>query len=264
MTQAHLKLVTPATVKRTVTPKRLPNADLRTREHLTEAEVERLMAAARKNRWGHRDATMILTGLPARLPGGGACGPSLGSGASSRRGRCTSAGSSEALQAPTRSSGTSYAPCGASSASRSPSRPTYSLRSGERPSAPLGSLAWSSGRASRPSWGSRRTPTCSGTPAATPWRTRGTTPAPCKPISAIATSSTRCATPSYRRRGSGISGGAKCRQQMPPFYSLSALTSRLNCSSSCSGSRTTLTTRRSLLRVSSRENPKSSNLNNLG
>lgn len=60
MAQSHLKLVTPATVKRTVTPKRLPNADLRTREHLTEAEIERLMAAARKNRWGHRDATMIL------------------------------------------------------------------------------------------------------------------------------------------------------------------------------------------------------------
>ena len=60
MAKSHLKLVTPATVKRTVTPKRLPNADLRTREHLTEAEVERLMGAARKNRWGHRDATMTL------------------------------------------------------------------------------------------------------------------------------------------------------------------------------------------------------------
>jgi hypothetical protein len=60
MVNTHLKLVTPSIVNRTVTPKRLPNADLRTREHLTEAEVERLMNAARKNRWGHRDATMIL------------------------------------------------------------------------------------------------------------------------------------------------------------------------------------------------------------
>jgi integrase len=34
---------------------------LRSREHLTEAEVQHLMDAARKNRWGHRDATMILT-----------------------------------------------------------------------------------------------------------------------------------------------------------------------------------------------------------
>jgi integrase len=60
MAKSHLKLVTPATIKRTVTPKRLPNAELRTREHLTEAEVERLIAAAKRNRWGHRDATMLL------------------------------------------------------------------------------------------------------------------------------------------------------------------------------------------------------------
>jgi len=62
MAKSHLKLVTPATVNRTVTPKRGPNADLRTREYLTEAEVERLIAAAKGNRWGHRDATMILVG----------------------------------------------------------------------------------------------------------------------------------------------------------------------------------------------------------
>ena len=60
MTKSHLKLVTPSTVNRTVTPRRPPNADLRTREHLTEPEVERLMDAARKNRWGHRDAMMVL------------------------------------------------------------------------------------------------------------------------------------------------------------------------------------------------------------
>jgi site-specific recombinase XerD len=60
MAKSHLKLVAPSTVIRTVTPTRLPNADLRTREYLTETEVERLMAAARKNRWGHRDASMIL------------------------------------------------------------------------------------------------------------------------------------------------------------------------------------------------------------
>jgi type 1 fimbriae regulatory protein FimB/type 1 fimbriae regulatory protein FimE len=60
MAKSHLKLVTPATVKRTVTPKRLPNGKLRTREYLTETEVERLMAAAKGNRYGHRDATMVL------------------------------------------------------------------------------------------------------------------------------------------------------------------------------------------------------------
>jgi site-specific recombinase XerD len=60
MPKQHLKLVTPDITKRTVTPKRLPNAALRTREYLTEAEVERLMEAAKGNRNGHRDSTMIL------------------------------------------------------------------------------------------------------------------------------------------------------------------------------------------------------------
>jgi integrase len=58
--KSHLTLVTSATENRTVTPKRPPNADLRTREYLTEAEVERLLAATKGNRWAHRDATMIL------------------------------------------------------------------------------------------------------------------------------------------------------------------------------------------------------------
>jgi integrase len=56
----HLKLVMPATVKRTVTPRRPPNGDIRTREYLTEAEVEKLINAAKGNRHGHRDATMVL------------------------------------------------------------------------------------------------------------------------------------------------------------------------------------------------------------
>ena len=60
MAKSHLKLVMPATVNRTVTPKRAPNADLRTREYLTEAEVERLMEAAKGNRWGQRDSTMVF------------------------------------------------------------------------------------------------------------------------------------------------------------------------------------------------------------
>ena len=60
MGKSRLRLVTPAAVNRTVAPKRRPNKDLRTREHLTEAEVERLMEATKRNRYGHRDATMVL------------------------------------------------------------------------------------------------------------------------------------------------------------------------------------------------------------
>ena len=59
MAKLHLKLVAPSK-KRAVTPTRRPNAELRTREHLTETEIEKLLKAAGTNRWGHRDGTMIL------------------------------------------------------------------------------------------------------------------------------------------------------------------------------------------------------------
>jgi integrase len=60
MGKPQLKLVTPATKKRAVAPRRQPNSELRSREHLTEAEVEKLLKAAQDNRHGHRNATMIL------------------------------------------------------------------------------------------------------------------------------------------------------------------------------------------------------------
>lgn len=60
MAKLHLKLVIPTTENRTVVPVRRPNAELRSREYLTDAEVERLSHAAKDNRYGHRDATMIL------------------------------------------------------------------------------------------------------------------------------------------------------------------------------------------------------------
>ena len=50
----------PAIVNRTVEMPGVGRIGYRSREHLTGAEIERLMAAARNNRWGHRDATMIL------------------------------------------------------------------------------------------------------------------------------------------------------------------------------------------------------------
>ena len=59
MAKSHLKLVTPNEILRTV-PGRRPNAELRTREYLTSGEVDALIEAAKANRHGHRDATMML------------------------------------------------------------------------------------------------------------------------------------------------------------------------------------------------------------
>jgi integrase len=57
MAKAHLKLVAPTDENPTVrTPRRRPNAEYRTREHLTQREVERLIEATTT----HRDATMVL------------------------------------------------------------------------------------------------------------------------------------------------------------------------------------------------------------
>jgi integrase len=63
MKKPNLRLVSPAKVKRTVMPTRRPNSELRPREHLTEREVEKLIEAARGNRHGARDSTMILIGF---------------------------------------------------------------------------------------------------------------------------------------------------------------------------------------------------------
>jgi integrase len=56
---AQLRLVTPSNVNRSV-PVRPANSELRSREYLTPAEVEKLMNEARHGRYGHRDATLIL------------------------------------------------------------------------------------------------------------------------------------------------------------------------------------------------------------
>ena len=61
LAKAKLRLVKPANQNRSVHPTRPPNADLRTREHLLPAEIDKLIAAARKHsRYPDRDATLIL------------------------------------------------------------------------------------------------------------------------------------------------------------------------------------------------------------
>lgn len=63
MTKPNLRLVPPTKEIRTVMPTRRPNSELRPREHLTEREVEKLIEAAKGNRHGARDSTMVLIGF---------------------------------------------------------------------------------------------------------------------------------------------------------------------------------------------------------
>jgi type 1 fimbriae regulatory protein FimB/type 1 fimbriae regulatory protein FimE len=61
MAKPRLRIVPSRTEIGTVSPpRRKPNAELRTREYLTEPEIDRLLKAAKANRWGSRDTAMIL------------------------------------------------------------------------------------------------------------------------------------------------------------------------------------------------------------
>ena len=129
----RLRVVAPTTVNRTVTPRRRPNAELRTREYLTETEVEKLIKAARGNRYGHRDATMILVTYRHGLRVSELVDlrwdqVDFGTDDS------TSAGSSRARQPSTPSSATSCGRCASCSASKIQGHPSCSRPSGARPS----------------------------------------------------------------------------------------------------------------------------------
>ena len=67
-------MVSPGKVNRTVTPRRRPNTELRPREHLTEREVGKLIKAAKGNRWGQRDSTMLLMTFRHGLGASEVCG----------------------------------------------------------------------------------------------------------------------------------------------------------------------------------------------
>jgi integrase len=59
MDNPNLAMIAPSTVNCTVALRK-PNAELRTREHLTAQEVERLIEIASANRQGPRDSLMVL------------------------------------------------------------------------------------------------------------------------------------------------------------------------------------------------------------
>ena len=69
-----LKLVIPDAENRAVAPTRLANSKYRSREHLTPSEVEKLIEVAKTNRYGHRDATMLLVAFRHGLRASELCG----------------------------------------------------------------------------------------------------------------------------------------------------------------------------------------------
>ena len=70
---ANLKFVEPCNVNRQVAPGRAANADMRPREYLTLAEIEKLIKAAKDGRWSLRDATLIMVAYRHGLRAKEAC-----------------------------------------------------------------------------------------------------------------------------------------------------------------------------------------------
>src|SRR5450830_578759 len=208
MAKSHLKLVTPATVNRTVTPKRAPNADLRTREYLTEAEVERLLTAANGNRWGHRDATMILVGYRHGLR--------VSELVDLRWDQVDFATATLHVRRVKQGTPSTHPMLG------DELRALRQLQREQEPKSPFvftserGAPFSTAGFARMVERAGREAklvfkahPHMLRTLAVMPWPTRATTPAPCKPTLATATFSIPSDTPSYRRRGSRISGAGE-------------------------------------------------------
>ena len=197
---------TPTTKKRTVRRGRLPNTHYRVREYLTEKEVERLIRAAGDNRYGHRDATMILLSYRHGLRASELCSLRWEQ-VDLAHGRLHVSRAKSGIPSVVHPlTGTELRALRRLQREQEPGRYVFMSERGV-PTEPRGvSHVWSraSGRLRRCL--SACIPTCSDMPAGTSWRTRAWTLAACNTTSATRTSSTPCATPSFHPTGSATSG----------------------------------------------------------
>jgi integrase len=184
MVKSNLRLVTPDSDLRTVTLRRLSNREMgRDREHLAELEVERLIKAAKGNRWGQRDATMILIGFRHGLRVSELCGLQWSSiefqtGAMHvRRAKGGEAATHPLLGDELRA---------LRELKRQSASPFVFASERAGPFTPSGFAKLLARAGDEARWGSRSIPTCSGMLAATPWPIRASIPEPCRPISGIA------------------------------------------------------------------------------
>ena len=187
-------------------PRRKPNSVYRTREHLTGAEVDRLIDAAKANRWGHRDATMILVAFRHGL----------------RSSKLTDLRWDQVDFAPAVLH-VRRAKKGTPATHPVVGDEMRALRKLQREQAPKSPFVFTSERGSpfttagfarmveragvEAKLAFRLILTCCATPVALRWPTRATIRERCRLTSVTATSSTRCDTPSCRRAGSRTSGG---------------------------------------------------------
>src|SRR5262249_37099123 len=136
------------------------NGDLRTREYLTEHEVERLIDVAKRNRHGRRTLRWFLwpTGMACERPNWSTCG---GIRSTSKPRPYTSAESRRALLACIPSSAMNCGRCGGYSASRTSHRSCSPRNAARRSTRPV-SLAWSNAQPFHPHMLRQRLRLCAG------------------------------------------------------------------------------------------------------
>ena len=212
MAKPHLELAIPAIKNGPVTrgrpPKRRRNSEVRVREYLTGAEVDRLIAAAGKNRHGHRDSTLILIAFRHGLRPVEAVGLRWDA-VDFDRGEIHIARVKRGSAATHPLAGRSSGLCADSSVSENLSRHSCLRRSVVRHSRPEDSGLWSRVSEKRLDLTFGSTLTCSGMRAVTRLPIKSIRLARCRRISVIAISNTPLGTLSFHQRGSRISGATR-------------------------------------------------------
>ena len=163
------------------------------------------MGAARKNRWGHRDATMVLVAYrhgfrPAELVDLRWDQIDFASGALHVRRVKRGTPSTHPIL------GDELRALRRLQREQEPKSPFVFTSERGAPFSTAGFARMIERAGAEARLSSRLTRTCCGTPADMLWQTRGMTRGRCRLISATAISNTRCATRNCRRRGFGISG----------------------------------------------------------
>ena len=199
---SRLKLVLPTGEKRAVDPIRRPNSEYRKREHLTPAEVAKLIEAAKRNRDGQRDATMILVAYRHGFRASEVCDLEWSAVDFARAEmRVNRKKSGKPSTHPIRGDELRELRKRAGDLrGRLCSRANGAVRS-----RPIALIGWSSGPARRPICLSRCTHICFGTQPAISWPMTALTRGRFRVISGIGIFGTLCVTPNFRRSPSGTS-----------------------------------------------------------
>jgi integrase len=179
--KSHLHLVAPVGKKRAVPGGRLPNSEYRKREHLTAVEIDKLIEAAKGNRHGHRDATMILVAYRHGLRASEICellweDLNFAGAALNVSRKKSGTPSTHPLN------GVELRALRRLQKEQDPRSAYIFVNERGAPFDRAGSLGWSSAPVGRPNCLSQSTRTCCATRRATPWPTLARIPALSKPI----------------------------------------------------------------------------------